>query len=137
MTRRSLRLTQIDMSRIDALRDRCGPRATASEAVRAALVGFLALGSEADVSQLADSLARESEAADTAWTVWGIAMPEAEAVALDERVAHPPVGVRRRFSRNELVRLAVLHVVSLSNAVVAATYEGIPKPVRGRPAKGM
>jgi hypothetical protein len=98
------------------------------------LVAFVALGSEADVSQLADALAQESDAPDAAWTVWGIAMPEAEAVALDERVAHPPVGVRRRFSRNELVRLAILHFMSVPTAIASATHAKLPKPARGRPS---
>ncbi len=131
---RSLRVSAADLDRVEALRDRIGPRTTASEAVRAALRWFTAQapGLE-DVTPAADQLASEGGAPGK---VWGVSLLDTEAEALDALVAAPPAGVRRKFSRNELVRLAVLLFSRLDDAGVVRAAAETPKLARGRKAGG-
>jgi hypothetical protein len=132
---RSLRVSAADLGRVEALRDRIGPRTTASEAVRAALRWFTAQAPTLeDVTPAADQLAREGGASGR---VWGVSLLDTEAEALDALVAAPPAGVRRKFSRNELVRLAVLLFSGLEDAVVVQAAADTPKLARGRKARAV
>lgn len=103
----SFRVTPADRARIESLRERCGPDSTGSEAVRAALSHYLSLLPLAEVSAEISLLLSESPETGE-WRVWGISLPQDEAERLTDALAHPPVGVRRRYSRNEIIRLAIL-----------------------------
>ncbi len=128
---RSLRVTPPDLARVEALRDRCGPRTSASEAVRAALAWFTARAPHIeDVTPAADQLV--VEAAEPGGKVWGISLTDTEAAALDDLVAKPPSGVRRKFSRNEAVRLAVLLCSQASDDEVRAADAATARLARGR-----
>jgi Arc/MetJ-type ribon-helix-helix transcriptional regulator len=128
---RSLRVTPADLARVEALRDRCGPRTSASEAVRAALAWFTARATQIeDVTPAADQLV--TEAGEPGGKVWGISLTESEALALDELVAKPPAGLRRKFSRNEAVRLAVLLCSQAGDDEVKAADAATARLARGR-----
>ncbi len=134
VARRSLRLTAIDMARVEALRDRCGPRASASEAVRVALHIFLGSLPREDMTAEVDQLATETDpAASPSWTTWGISLPPQEGRALNDAAANEVHGLRRTFSRNEVVRLALLSASDAKSDVHAA-YAALPRTTRGRPA---
>ena len=96
-----------DRARIESMRGRSGPASTGSEAVRAALSHYLSLLPLAEVSAEISLLPSESPETGE-WRVWGISLLQDEAERLADALAHPPVGVRRRYSRNEIIRLAVL-----------------------------
>lgn len=88
-----------------------------------------------DVTLAAEQLAAEGAADEPGWRIWGVSMPDSEAHALDALVANPPAGVHRKFSRNEIVRLAVLLFMSATDAQVRAASSATPRAPRGRTTK--
>ena len=127
---RSFRATESDAQRIGTLRDRW-PRANASEVIRAALLWFSSTGQHAadSFADVADSLAAELKKEDA--KVAGFTLPEDEAEALDELVAKPTPGARRRFSRTEIVRIALVVFSRISDDEMLAAREAVRRLVPG------
>jgi len=116
--KRSLRVFDTDLARVETLRDRLGPRTSASEAVRAALVWFRQNDQALPaIAEAGDRLVVEAEGATPRG--WGISMPQEEDEALTELVKRT-TGLRRDLSRNELVRVALMLVSSASDHDIKA-----------------
>ena len=130
IVKRSFRLTTSDSARVEAVRDRW-PRANASEVLRAAIAWFGHKGqftaqSFADVS---DALAVELAKDDV--KISGMTLPDDEAEALDMLVAKRPPGTYRRFSRTELVRIALFVFSRVDDEELQAARDGIRRLVPG------
>lgn len=124
---RPLSITPADRERIEAIRDRCARRTTAGEAVRVAFLWWDNLG-QTDITQQTDALAQEGSPD----VIFSAAMLPEEDAQLTAALQRPLVGLKRVFSRSELMRAAILAFYQqVPEAQAAALWRELPKMQRG------